>query len=221
MADVATDVRIRPLDELDLNGIVRIDEKITGIYRPEVWEQRVMYYLRRDPGASQVAESGGKVVGFMLGDLPRRRVRARGAERLDRALRHRPRPPRQGPGPRDVRSDVRALQSRGCDDACARSWIARGPRGGISQGDRIRRFAAHRARATDLRGTPHVDEGRDARAAEEVPRGGRALAPAQLQGLRPPPEVLGKYFPKDEPFCLCAKMELGTPDDGAGGRAQG
>ena len=21
-----------------------------------------------------------------------------------------------------------------------------------------------------------------------------------------------KYFPKDEQFCLCAKMELGTPD---------
>jgi len=28
-----------------------------------------MYYTRRDPGASQVAEQAGKVVGFMLGDL--------------------------------------------------------------------------------------------------------------------------------------------------------
>jgi ribosomal protein S18 acetylase RimI-like enzyme len=28
-----------------------------------------MYYLRRDPDASQVAEMGGKVVGFMLSDL--------------------------------------------------------------------------------------------------------------------------------------------------------
>ena len=68
MSQVATDVKIRPLDELDLNGIVQIDEKITGIYRPDIWEQRVMFYIRRDPGASQVAESGGKVVGFMLGD---------------------------------------------------------------------------------------------------------------------------------------------------------
>ncbi len=68
MTEVTADVRIRPLDELDLNGIVRIDEKITGIYRPDVWEKRVMLYTRRDPGASQVAEADGKVVGFMLGD---------------------------------------------------------------------------------------------------------------------------------------------------------
>jgi len=61
--------RIRPLDELDLGAIVRIDERITGVYRPEVWERRVMYYLRRDPDASQVAEVDGKVVGFMLADL--------------------------------------------------------------------------------------------------------------------------------------------------------
>jgi ribosomal protein S18 acetylase RimI-like enzyme len=68
MPEVTADVRIRPLDELDLNGIVRIDEKITGIYRPDVWEGRVMFYTRRDPGASQVAEADGRVVGFMLGD---------------------------------------------------------------------------------------------------------------------------------------------------------
>ena len=61
--------RIRPLDELDLSAIVRIDERITGIYRPEVWERRVMYYLRRDPDASRVAEVDGAVVGFMLADL--------------------------------------------------------------------------------------------------------------------------------------------------------
>lgn len=61
--------RIRPLDELDLGAIVRIDERITGIYRPEVWERRVMYYLRRDPDASRVAEVDGQVVGFMLADL--------------------------------------------------------------------------------------------------------------------------------------------------------
>jgi len=61
--------RIRPLDELDISAITRIDERISGAYRPDVWERRVGFYLRRDPGASQVAESDGKVVGFMLGDL--------------------------------------------------------------------------------------------------------------------------------------------------------
>ena len=69
MPDVTTPARIRPLTELDLGSIVRIDERISGIYRPEIWERRVLYYLRRDPDASQVAEVGGQVVGFMFGDV--------------------------------------------------------------------------------------------------------------------------------------------------------
>ena len=69
MPDVQAQARIRPLDELDIEGIVRIDEKIGGKYRPDFWEQRVAYYLRRDPESSRVAEVDGKVVGFMLGDV--------------------------------------------------------------------------------------------------------------------------------------------------------
>ena len=69
MPDLQSGTRVRPLDELDIGGIVRIDERISGIYRAEFWEQRVGYYLRRDPGASQVAEVDGRVVGFMLGEL--------------------------------------------------------------------------------------------------------------------------------------------------------
>ena len=45
------DVRIRPVNELDIEAICRIDERITGKYRPEVWEV------------------DGKVVGFMLGEV--------------------------------------------------------------------------------------------------------------------------------------------------------
>jgi ribosomal protein S18 acetylase RimI-like enzyme len=69
MPEVQPVARIRPLDELDIGSVVRIDERITGIYRPEIWEQRIGYYLRRDPDASRVAEVDGKVVGFMLGDV--------------------------------------------------------------------------------------------------------------------------------------------------------
>ncbi len=69
MPETQAGTRIRPLDELDIGAIVRIDERISGVYRPDVWEQRVAYYLRRDPGGSQVAEIDGRVVGFMLGDL--------------------------------------------------------------------------------------------------------------------------------------------------------
>ena len=67
--DDTTRVRIRPLDEMDIGAIVGIDEKITGRYRPEVWERRIGYYLRRDPEASVVAEADGRVVGFMLGEV--------------------------------------------------------------------------------------------------------------------------------------------------------
>ena len=69
MPNVQNQARIRPLDELDIDAIVRIDEKIGGQYRPDFWEQRVAFYLRRDPEASRVAEVDGKVVGFMLGDV--------------------------------------------------------------------------------------------------------------------------------------------------------
>jgi ribosomal protein S18 acetylase RimI-like enzyme len=65
----ATEVTIRPLSDVDIDAITRIDEKVTGTYRPDFWENRVAYYLRRDPEASRVAELGGKVVGFMLADL--------------------------------------------------------------------------------------------------------------------------------------------------------
>ena len=64
-----TEAKIRALTELDLDGITRIDERITGKYRPDVWEQRVVYYIRRDPDAPKVAEQDGKVVGFMLGEV--------------------------------------------------------------------------------------------------------------------------------------------------------
>ena len=67
--DTTSEVSIRPLDELDISDIVRIDEKILGSYRPEVWERRIGYYLRRDPESSVVAEVDGKVAGFMLGEV--------------------------------------------------------------------------------------------------------------------------------------------------------
>jgi ribosomal protein S18 acetylase RimI-like enzyme len=65
----APEITIRPLADVDIDAITRIDEKVTGRYRPDFWESRVLYYLRRDPEASRVAELGGKVVGFMLADL--------------------------------------------------------------------------------------------------------------------------------------------------------
>jgi hypothetical protein len=69
MPPTTQEVTIRPLADVDIDSITRIDEKVTGTYRPDFWENRVAYYLRRDPEASRVAELDGKVVGFMLADL--------------------------------------------------------------------------------------------------------------------------------------------------------
>src|SRR5262245_24860267 len=69
MVETATEAAIRPVEELDIEEIAAIDEKIGGRYRPDVWEKRVFYYLRRDPEGSFVATARGRVVGFMLGEV--------------------------------------------------------------------------------------------------------------------------------------------------------
>ncbi|HYY55497.1 MAG TPA: GNAT family N-acetyltransferase [Candidatus Dormibacteraeota bacterium] len=66
---MAGEIRIRPMTELDIEAIALIDERVSGRYRPEVWEDRAAYYIRRDPDSSQVAEVDGKVVGFMMGEV--------------------------------------------------------------------------------------------------------------------------------------------------------
>lgn len=69
MTETAADVRVRALDTIDIGAVTAIDEKLTGKYRPDIWETRVGYYLRRDPDAALVVEAGGEVVGFMLGEV--------------------------------------------------------------------------------------------------------------------------------------------------------
>jgi ribosomal protein S18 acetylase RimI-like enzyme len=69
MTETASEVRVRGLDTIDIGAVTAIDEKITGSYRPDVWERRIGYYLRRDPDAALVAEVDGEVVGFMLGEV--------------------------------------------------------------------------------------------------------------------------------------------------------
>lgn len=68
MTDAAS-VNVRPLDELDISSVVAIDEKVSGSYRPDVWERRIAYHLRKDPDGCFVAECDGRVLGFMLGEI--------------------------------------------------------------------------------------------------------------------------------------------------------
>lgn len=73
MARDEQDIQIRTLTEFDIGDVVEIDERLGGQYRPDVWEERVAYYLRRAPDVSVVAQlpagDGGKVIGFMLGEV--------------------------------------------------------------------------------------------------------------------------------------------------------
>ena len=69
MSEDIVSLTVRSLQDTDIGGITSLDEKISGEYRPDVWESRAGYYLRRDPESSAVAEIDGKVVGFMLGEV--------------------------------------------------------------------------------------------------------------------------------------------------------
>jgi len=62
-------VYVRSLDELDLTEVAAIAERLRGRYDPGLWEDRVAYYLRRDPEGALVAEVDGQVAGFMLGEV--------------------------------------------------------------------------------------------------------------------------------------------------------
>jgi ribosomal protein S18 acetylase RimI-like enzyme len=61
-------IYIRNLDKVDLASIVNIEDRVTGIARPDYWEKRIeMAEGIRPHWASLVAEVDNRVVGFILG----------------------------------------------------------------------------------------------------------------------------------------------------------
>jgi len=62
-------VKIRPLVENDLDGIVKIDEKVLGESRKDYWERKLESLGTKSAPTSFVAEVEGNVVGFILGDI--------------------------------------------------------------------------------------------------------------------------------------------------------
>jgi ribosomal protein S18 acetylase RimI-like enzyme len=66
----AAAVHIRKMTPADVRAILAIDEKIVGEHRSASWQQRIDRYLEiYYPPVCQVAEVGGRVVGFILGDV--------------------------------------------------------------------------------------------------------------------------------------------------------
>jgi ribosomal protein S18 acetylase RimI-like enzyme len=62
-------IKIRPLELRDRAAIFEIQQAITNHKAEKDWEQLVEGYIKNSGETSLVAEAGGKVVGFMLGDI--------------------------------------------------------------------------------------------------------------------------------------------------------
>ena len=60
-------ISVRPVEASDLDAIVRIDEKLSGQTRKEYWHRRLDIAALRPPWMSLVAETDGRLVGFLFG----------------------------------------------------------------------------------------------------------------------------------------------------------
>jgi len=62
-------VKIRAFKTEDLDAIVKIDERVLGEDRKNYWERKLTLMNSKSSQVSLVAEVGGEVVGFILGDV--------------------------------------------------------------------------------------------------------------------------------------------------------
>lgn len=63
------DVVIRPVSEHDAEGIARLDQLLTKVWRVEHWEERIAFAMRRDPEGSLVGEREGRIVAYLFSDV--------------------------------------------------------------------------------------------------------------------------------------------------------
>ncbi|MEK7847417.1 MAG: GNAT family N-acetyltransferase [Chloroflexota bacterium] len=67
---MAAAIEIRRMQEEDIPAILEIDQKVVGKDRTPTWPQRASSHFRTYyPPLSYVALVGGRVVGFILGDI--------------------------------------------------------------------------------------------------------------------------------------------------------
>jgi ribosomal protein S18 acetylase RimI-like enzyme len=67
--DFLAGVDIRPVTIGDLDAIVEIDRRVLGKSRPDYWKKKLELPNPRYPLSCLVAESEGKVIGFIVGEL--------------------------------------------------------------------------------------------------------------------------------------------------------
>lgn len=61
-------INIRKMKESDIDPIIQMDKRITGVFRPTMWKSEIKHYLKNN-SISLVAEIQGQVVGFMIGTV--------------------------------------------------------------------------------------------------------------------------------------------------------
>jgi GNAT superfamily N-acetyltransferase len=62
-----TGVTVRPLEPSDVDAIVGIDQKLSGQTRKDYWRRRLEIASLRPPWMSVVAETDGRLAGFLFG----------------------------------------------------------------------------------------------------------------------------------------------------------
>jgi ribosomal protein S18 acetylase RimI-like enzyme len=62
------EILIRKMKDSDISSIVSLDKRISGSYRPEMWNSEIQHYLK-NKSVCLVAEIQEQVVGFMIGTV--------------------------------------------------------------------------------------------------------------------------------------------------------
>jgi len=62
-----SDVSVRAIEPSDLPALMRIDEKLSSQTRKEYWDRRLEMAALRPPWMSLVAETDGRMAGFLFG----------------------------------------------------------------------------------------------------------------------------------------------------------
>ncbi|MBI5627706.1 MAG: GNAT family N-acetyltransferase, partial [Candidatus Rokubacteria bacterium] len=62
-----SDVSVRAIEPSDLSALMQIDEKLSSQTRKEYWDRRLEMAALRPPWMSLVAETDGRIAGFLFG----------------------------------------------------------------------------------------------------------------------------------------------------------
>ena len=69
-AEGAAELRIRDADSSDLDAVTRIDEQVSGLAKPEFWQETFELFRKpRHPTYFLAAEYDGHTVGFIVGEV--------------------------------------------------------------------------------------------------------------------------------------------------------